>query len=55
MCNTLKPSKLVYTALISQTAKFSDHLIQKWQIELNSFEIDAYIYYEQVPKTLCQD
>ncbi len=41
MSNLLKPCKLVYTALISQTAKFLDHLIQKWQIELDSFEIDA--------------
>ncbi len=41
MCNSLKHRKLVYTSIISQTAKFPDHLIQKWQIELDSFEIDA--------------
>ncbi len=41
MCNSLKLSKLVKTARISQTAKFPDHLIQKWQIELDSFEIDV--------------
>ncbi len=53
MCNSLKPSKLVYTALISQTAKFPHHLIQKWQIELGSFEIDTDIIMNSFQNTLC--
>ncbi len=41
LCNAVKPSKYVYNTVISQSAQFPNHLIEKWKEEMSNQDIDA--------------
>ncbi len=41
LCNPIKPSKYAYNTFISQSAQFPNHLIEKWQEEMRSQDIDT--------------